>query len=170
MLYNTSQLQSWLPRILISLFDFRWNVEHIKWAPAWENQRFAYAKTKTAKLISAFVFATWIVQYFIFLNSKFQASSHLQRLYSLVCVRPGQNPNCWFLTPGLKCLYLNSLCRFYSIHSQFCVFNQTNTNKGLGGLIDIISSPEPSGSQGELIVYPWFVDRRPPTFFKHLLL
>ena len=44
---------------------------------------------------------------------------------------------------------------------------------------DIISSPEPSGSQGELIVYPWsgvrrpsasVVVRRPSTFFKHLLL
>ena len=32
----------------------------------------------TAKLISAFVFATWIVQYLYFLNTKFQASSHLQ--------------------------------------------------------------------------------------------
>ena len=36
---------------------------------------------------------------------------------------------------------------------------------------EIISSPEPSGSQGELIVYPWSgVRRRPSTFFKHLLL
>ena len=33
-----------------------------------------------AKLISAFVFATWIVQYLYFLNPKFQASSHLQQL------------------------------------------------------------------------------------------
>ena len=49
-----------------------------------------------AKLISAFVFATLIVQYLYFLNLKFQASSHLQQLYSLVCVRPGQNPHCWF--------------------------------------------------------------------------
>ena len=32
----------------------------------------------TAKLISAFVFATWKVQYLFFLNTKFQASSHLQ--------------------------------------------------------------------------------------------
>ena len=54
-------------------------------ALAWENQRFAYAKTKTqisfaltAKLISTFVFTTWIVQYLSFLNTKFQASSHLQ--------------------------------------------------------------------------------------------
>ena len=44
----------------------------------------AYAKTKTqisfaadAELISAFVFATWIVQFHYFLNTKFQASSHL---------------------------------------------------------------------------------------------
>ena len=73
------------------------------WAASWENQRFAYAKTKTqisfavaAKLISAFVFATWIVQYRYFLNTKFRASNHLQWLYSLVCVRPGQNPHCWF--------------------------------------------------------------------------
>ena len=51
----------------------------------------AYAKTRTqisfavtAKLISAFVFATRIVQSLYFLNSKFQASSHLLWLYSLV--------------------------------------------------------------------------------------
>ena len=46
--------------------------------------------------VSAFVFAIWIAQYLYFLNTKFQASSHLQWLYSLVCVRPGQNPHCWF--------------------------------------------------------------------------
>ena len=45
---------------------------------------FAYAKTKTqisfavtAKLISAFVFATWIEQFIFFLNPKFQASNHI---------------------------------------------------------------------------------------------
>ena len=55
------------------------------WAVSWENQLSAYAKTKTqisfevsAKLISAFVFATWIVQYLYFLNPKFQASIHPQ--------------------------------------------------------------------------------------------
>ena len=48
-----------------------------KWAATWENRIFAYAKTKlqisfavTAKLISAFVFATWIVQSLCFLNPK----------------------------------------------------------------------------------------------------
>ena len=46
----------------------------------------------TAKLISAFVFATRIVQYLLSLNTKFQASSHLLRLYSPVCVGPGRKP------------------------------------------------------------------------------
>ena len=60
---------------------------------------FAYAKTKTqisfavtAKLISAFVFATLIVQIIYFLNPKFQAYSHLMWLYSPVCVGPGRKP------------------------------------------------------------------------------
>ena len=60
---------------------------------------FAYAKTKTqisfavtAKLISAFVFATRIVQPLYYLNSKFQASSHLLWLYSPVGVGPGRKP------------------------------------------------------------------------------
>ena len=60
---------------------------------------FAYAKTKTqisfavtAKLISVFVFATRIVQFLYFLNPKFQASSHLVWLYSLVCVGLVGNP------------------------------------------------------------------------------
>ena len=51
---------------------------------------FAYAKTKTQ--ISAFVFAIRIVQSLYYLNPKFQASSHLLWLYSLVCVGPGRKP------------------------------------------------------------------------------
>ena len=60
---------------------------------------FAYEKTKTqisstvtAKLISAFVFASRIGQSLYFLYAKFQASSHLVWLYSPVCVRPGRKP------------------------------------------------------------------------------
>ena len=56
-----------------------------------------YAKTKkqisfavTAKLISAFVFATQIVQSLYYLNPKFQASSHLLWLHRPVCVGPGR--------------------------------------------------------------------------------
>ena len=51
---------------------------------------------RTAKLISVFVFATQIVQSLYFLNPKFQASSHLLLLYSLVCVGPGWKPERWF--------------------------------------------------------------------------
>ena len=60
---------------------------------------FAYAKTKTqirfavtAKLISAFVFATRIVQTLYFLNPKFQDSRYFLWLHSPVCVRPGRKP------------------------------------------------------------------------------
>ena len=49
-----------------------------------------------AKRISAFVFATWIVQYLYFQNQTFPASSHLQWQFCPVCVRPGQNPQRWF--------------------------------------------------------------------------
>ena len=62
-----------------------------------------YAKTKmqisfteTVKLISAFVFATHIVHFLLFLNPKFQASSSFLRLYRSVCVGPVRKPHCWF--------------------------------------------------------------------------
>ena len=45
-----------------------------------------------AQLISAFVFAIRIVKSLYYLNPKFQASSHLLCLHSLVCVRPGRKP------------------------------------------------------------------------------
>ena len=60
---------------------------------------FANAKTKTqisfavtAKLISAYVFATQIVQSLYLLNSKFQASSPVLWLYSPVCLCAGRRP------------------------------------------------------------------------------
>ena len=46
----------------------------------------------TVKLISAFIFATQIVQFLFFLISKFRTSSHLLCLYSSVCVRPDRKP------------------------------------------------------------------------------
>ena len=68
------------------------------------NKQFAYAKIKaqtsfvvTAKLISAFVFATRIVQFLkYFLNPKFPASSNVLCLCSLVGVGPVRKPHCWF--------------------------------------------------------------------------
>ena len=50
----------------------------------------------TAKLISAFVFNIQIVQFLLFLNQKFQASSLLLRLYRPVYVGPVRKPHCWF--------------------------------------------------------------------------
>ena len=45
-----------------------------------------------------FVFTTPIVQFLFFLNPKFQASSLLLWLYSLICVGPQAvwKPHCWF--------------------------------------------------------------------------
>ena len=58
---------------------------------------YAYVKTKaqirctvTTQLISTFVIK--IVKSLYFINQKFQASSHLLWLYSLVCVCPGRKP------------------------------------------------------------------------------
>ena len=39
---------------------------------------------------------TDVVQFLFFLKPIFQASNLPLRLYWLVCVRPGRNPNCWF--------------------------------------------------------------------------
>ena len=43
-----------------------------------------------------FFFAAGIVQFLNFLCPKFASSSHLLWLHSLICVRPGQKPHCWF--------------------------------------------------------------------------
>ena len=48
------------------------------------------------QLISAFVFATRIVQFLFYLNPKFQASSSFLPLYRPVCVGPVRKPHCWF--------------------------------------------------------------------------
>ena len=48
------------------------------------------------KLISAFVFATRIVQFLFFLNPKFQASNSFLCLYRSICVGPVRKPHCWF--------------------------------------------------------------------------
>ena len=52
--------------------------------------------SRSAKLISAFVFATRIVQFLFYLNTKFQASSSFLCLCRPVCVGPVRNPHCWF--------------------------------------------------------------------------
>ena len=44
----------------------------------------------------AFVFATRIVHFLLYLTPKFQASNLLLCLYRSVCIRPVRNPHCWF--------------------------------------------------------------------------
>ena len=41
-------------------------------------------------------FATWIVHFLYFLNSKYTASSHLLCMYSLVYFGPARKLHCWF--------------------------------------------------------------------------
>ena len=52
-------------------------------------------RRNTAKLISTFVFATWILQFLYFLNP-FPAFSHLLCMCSSVFVGPVWKPHCWF--------------------------------------------------------------------------
>ena len=49
-------------------------------------------RRSASRLISAFAFATRIVQFLFYLNPKFQASSLLLSLYRPVCVGPGRKP------------------------------------------------------------------------------
>ena len=69
-----------------------------------------------AKLISAFVFATRIVQLLYFLNLKFPASSNLLCLYSLVCVRSVQKPHCWFSHDMGSYLSKGFFCFIFTCH------------------------------------------------------
>ena len=97
---------------------------------------FCCAKTKaqisfavTAKLISAFVFATQIVQSLFFLNPKFQASSHLLRLYSLFCVRPGWNPNCWFSHAQAHLVFTEKKANFLFILHNTRAFSYSQSRR-----------------------------------------
>ena len=98
---------------------------------------FAYAKTKTqiscavtAQLITAFVFATHIVQSLYLLNPKFQASSYLLWLYSPVCGRPGRNPRRLVFSqrgPYHVCVSYKTLKQTHDFGSFLAQVNQTNS-------------------------------------------
>ena len=66
--------------------------------PHWKTNNLHMRKQRriTAKLISAFVFATQIVHFLSYLNSKFQASSSFLCLYRPVYVGPVRKPHSWF--------------------------------------------------------------------------
>ena len=80
---------------------------------------------KTAKLISAFVFATWIVQSLYFLNPKFRVSSHLLWLYSPVCIGPGRKPRRPVFSQ--RGSYCGSLCCMFMV----LVLHMRKKNKDL---------------------------------------
>ena len=65
--------------------------------------------SRTAKLISGFVFATRIVQFLFYLNPKFQASSCFLCLYRSVCVGPVRKPHCWFSHEAAQVICLGLL-------------------------------------------------------------
>ena len=71
----------------------------------------------TVKLISAFVYATRIVQSLYFLNPKFQAYRHILWLYSPVCVG---NPEDRF--------------SHNKVHLQLFLFNQQKRNYSNGNI------------------------------------
>ena len=60
-----------------------------------ENKDADQLRGNRAKLISAFVFATRIVQFLFYLNPKFQASSSSLCLYRPVYVGPVRKLHCW---------------------------------------------------------------------------
>ena len=64
----------------------------------------------TAQLICAFVFAVQIVLFLFYIYPKFQASSFMLSLYSLVCVGPGRKPK--LLVFSYAGSYLSSLHEF----------------------------------------------------------
>ena len=120
---------------------------------AWENQQSVQAKTKaqisfavasrfvvTAKLISAIVFATRIVQFLYFLNPKFPASNHLMCLFSPVCVGPGQNPNCWFSYAQTQTVFLQQVFK-YVRERQFNIFKSFDRPNETGIVLNVKVGP-----------------------------
>ena len=82
-------------------------------------------RRRSASRISAFVFATQIVQSLYFLKLKFQASSHLLYLYSLVCVGPGRKPECWFSHDAAQIADFSAID--YSLVCFFCSMGSSSS-------------------------------------------
>ena len=73
-------------------------------------RRRSASRLLSAKLISAFASATWIVHFLFILNRKFQASSLIVWLYSLICIRPVRKPHCWFSHETAQMLFAIITC------------------------------------------------------------
>ena len=117
-------------------------------ATAQENQQNAWAKTKaqissavTAKLINAFVFATWIVLFLYFLNPKFQASSHLLCLCSSVWVEPVPKLHCWFSNEAAQMIiHTCNKATHYSIRIYYNQFHGLLILCGHGFLFQLVAT------------------------------
>ena len=109
----------------------------------------------TAKLISTFVFTTWIEQSLYFLSPKFQASSHLLWLYRPVVSNLVGNPEDRFshneaqITQGRQYRKLNENEQQNKPQKSYRLGN--DGNKLLGGLLAHLSRR----LIGELVGYPW---------------
>ena len=82
----------------------------------------------SAKLISAFVFATRIAQFLFYLNPKFQASSSFLCLYRPVCVGPVRKPHCWFSHEAAK-LYSVGVFVTYTKHIRIVQCSLLSTRR-----------------------------------------
>ena len=84
----------------------------------------------TTQLLSPFVFAIQIVQFLHFLNLKFQAPSHLLRLYSPICVGLDWKPQRQVFSPRgsftLKALWLLETLFDAAKHSLPCDLEERN--------------------------------------------
>ena len=78
-------------------------------------------RSASQKLISAFDFATRIVQLVYFLDLTFPASSYLLRLYTPPCVRPGRKPYCWFSHKAVKCQIMSETTSKNGIADSQCL-------------------------------------------------
>ena len=88
-----------------------------------ENKGAYQLRSNTEKLISAFVFATRIVQSLFFLKPKFQSSRLFMKLYRPVCVRPGRKPQ----RPVFSCRGSITLARVSSVLYLLFVLYVTST-------------------------------------------
>ena len=88
--------------------------------------------TVTAKLISAFVLATRIVQFLFYLNPKFQASSSFLCLYRPVCVGPVGKPHCWFSHEAAHFLAIKTMLQVLNEQLQVTAAKKfQNSNPGV---------------------------------------
>ena len=89
----------------------------------------------TAKLICAFVFATQIVQFLLYLTPGIQASSLLLCLYSSVCVGPVGKPHCWLSHEAAHWntyLSIKTSCMLHDVSQYHCI--KQEYNDGFTGL------------------------------------